>query len=167
MLVIQMHGEPGSGKSTLARAIASRLDLVVLDKDLVKSGLLASGIAEELAAPATYEAHFRLAEDFLRQERSIVLDSPCYWPEVERRGRELASTVSGRYVMIETVCPDREELARRLADRTRLESQPVAPFVGKLPTGASEPDGQRIVCDTRRALPELVDDLLELLEFRL
>lgn len=166
MFVIQMHGEPGSGKSSLARALAQNSDFVVLDKDLVKSGLLASGVPEEVAGPAAYEAHFRLAEDLLRQGRSVVLDSPCYWPQVERRGRDISSQSSARYVMIETICPDRDEIARRLQHRVRLESQPAVPSDGQLPVGAAEPGCERLVCDTTRPLPELVGEVVDQLDVR-
>ena len=43
IIVVQMHGEPGSGKSTLARALAPRIDALVLDKDIIKAALLRSG----------------------------------------------------------------------------------------------------------------------------
>lgn len=164
MFVIQMHGEPGSGKSTLARALAQNSDFVVLDKDLVKSGLLVSGVPEAVAGPAAYEAHFRLAEDLLRQGHSVVLDSPCYWEEIERRGRGLSSQASARYVMIETICPDRDEIARRLQRRVRLESQPAVPSDGQLPVGAAEPRCERLVCDTARPLPELVGEVIDQLD---
>lgn len=38
-MIIAMAGLPGVGKSTLARALAARLDAVVLDKDRIRASL--------------------------------------------------------------------------------------------------------------------------------
>ncbi|GIP29112.1 hypothetical protein J23TS9_42420 [Paenibacillus sp. J23TS9] len=40
MLFLQMSGFPGSGKSTLAREIAKFTKAVIIDHDIVKTGLL-------------------------------------------------------------------------------------------------------------------------------
>src|SRR5438876_139443 len=127
-IIVQMHGEPGSGKSTIARALGWALDAIVLDKDVIKAALLRTGVAEAQAAPAAYEAFFGLAADLAAQGRSLVLDNPVYWPRIEKTWIAIAERHGASRVMIECVCARREELARRLAARDSLESQPRVPF---------------------------------------
>lgn len=153
MLVLQMHGEPGSGKSTLARALAAALNATVLDKDVIKAALLRAGAPEALAAPASYEAFFALGAHLLRQGRSVILDSPAFWPEVEVNSRRIAGEAGAAWLMIECVCPDRQERTRRLATREALASQPRAPL-GR--TSTAEPACARLTLDTTRPLDEIV-----------
>ncbi len=158
-LVVQMHGEPGSGKSTIARALARRMGAVALDKDVIKAALLRVGIDEQHAAAGAYEVFFAQGRTLVGQGLSVVLDNPVFWDSVERRWLEIAGLAGSPAVLIECVCPDREELARRLATREALESQPRDPLdlarhPGSRPT-AFEP---RLTLDTTRRLEELVDE---------
>jgi predicted kinase len=123
--LLQMAGLPGSGKSALARLIGRTTGAVVLDKDVIKSALLQSGASEELAGPASYEAFFDLAEHLLGQGLSVVLDSPSFWERIPAKGTALAAERRVPYYFIECICPDSEELARRLHGRPRLPSQPI------------------------------------------
>jgi predicted kinase len=158
-IVVQMHGEPGSGKSTLARGIGARLSAVVLDKDVIKAALLRSGIPEREAGPSAYDVYFAQARAFIAQGHSVVLDNPVFWEPVERRWLEIAAFAGSPAILIECVCGDRAELARRLATREALESQPRVPLDLRQHPGAMatrfEP---RLTLDTTRPLALLVDE---------
>ena len=158
-IVVQMHGEPGSGKSTLARAIGARQNAVVLDKDVIKAALLRSGIAERDAGPGAYEVYFEQARAFIEQGYSVVLDNPVFWEAVERRWLEIAARAGSPSILIECVCSDHAELARRLATREALESQPRVPLDLRRHPGAMatrfEP---RLTLDTTRPLDELINE---------
>ncbi len=159
IVVVQMHGEPGSGKSTLARALAPRIDAVVLDKDVIKSALLRVGAGESLAASGAYEVYFDLARDLVRRGRSVILDNPVFWPRVEERWLALSAAAGLRPLLVECVCPDRAELGRRLATRERLESNPREPLVLDRHPGSSATAFQpRLTVDTMRPLADLVDE---------
>ena len=156
-MVVQMHGEPGSGKSTLARALAPRIDALVLDKDIVKSALLRAGLDEASAGPTAYEVYFALAEDFVRHGHSIILDNPVFWPRVEERWQALARSAGLPLLLIHCVCPDQVELRRRLQSRNGLESHPREPLDLRRHDGAVETAFYpRLVLDTTRPLDELV-----------
>jgi GrpB-like predicted nucleotidyltransferase (UPF0157 family)/predicted kinase len=158
-----MHGAPGSGKSTIARAVADRTGATVLDKDVVKSTLLDGGIDEATAGPLAYEVHFALARALVEQGRSVVLDSPAYWPEVEQRARRLADTAGARFLLVECVCGDVTLLARRLRERTRLAFQPDE-LQARRPDGATGPNGPRLAVDTTRPVAEVAEEVVALLE---
>ncbi len=160
-LLIQMHGEPGSGKSTLARALAPRLGAVTLDKDVIKAALLTSGIAERDAASGAYEAYFRLARAFVDAGHALILDNPVFWPRVEAQWLALAALARSPAILVECVCPDADELRRRLATRPALASQPREPLdLARHPGAAPTVFQPRLTLDTRGGIAELVDDVI-------
>ena len=164
-LVVQMHGEPGSGKSTLARAIGPPIGAVVLDKDVIKAALLRTGIAEREAAPGAYEVFFAQAHALTAGGHSIILDNPVYWESVERHWLEITREAGSPPLLIECVCPDREVLLRRLANREIVESQPRDPLdlvhhPGSKPT-AFRP---RLTLDTTRPFDDLIAEVLTYVE---
>ena len=121
-----MAGEPGSGKSALARAVGQETGAVMLDKDVIKTAALRAEAEESLAGRIAYEAFFDMAESLLAQGLSVVLDSPSYFETIPAKGQAIAARHHVRYHFVECVCDDPAELARRLANRSRLESQPGA-----------------------------------------
>lgn len=50
MFLLQMSGFPGSGKSTLAKEISKHIDVVVVDRDVIKSSMIASGVDLDIVA---------------------------------------------------------------------------------------------------------------------
>jgi predicted kinase len=138
-LLIQMSGAPGCGKSTLARLAGRRVGAVVLDHDTIKTALIDSGMppghgdpltdpeglggAPGGAGQAAYEIAFALANSWLTAQVSTVLDSPCYYEWLLRRGQRLAHAVGATYRYVECVNNDLAELERRLRDRPHLRSQ--------------------------------------------
>jgi predicted kinase len=122
-VLVQLSGVPGSGKSTLARALAAELGLVVLDTDVVKSGLLASGVDLGTAGGATYSTVLDVAADLLAQGHAVVVDSPCRYPELLARGRSVAAAAGVRYAFVELRVADPRALLPRLDARTPLPSQ--------------------------------------------
>ena len=164
-LVVQMHGEPGSGKSTVARALGARIDAVVLDKDVIKAALLRVGIAEKQAASGAYEVFFAQARALVDAGQSIILDNPVYWATVEQRWLQIADAAGSSRMLIECVCPDREELVRRLRTRDALESQPREPLNLDRYEGIGETQFEpRLVLDTTRPLGEIVAEAVSWVE---
>ena len=160
-LVVQMHGEPGSGKSSVARALAPRIGAVVLDKDVIKAALLRAGIAEAQAGAGAYGAYFAQAESIVGLGHSLILDNPVFWPSVEARWLALCARAGSPALLIECVCLDAAELRRRLATRAALESQPRVPLdLTRHPGSAPTSFQPRLVLDTTRPLPGLVDEAL-------
>ena len=124
LFLLQMAGVPGSGKSALARLIGKRTGAVVIDKDVLKTALLEAGANDQLAGGVAYEAFFALADHLLGQGWSVVLDSPSFYDTIPAKGAAIAGSRLVPYYFIECICPDRDELARRLRERPRLASNP-------------------------------------------
>jgi predicted kinase len=164
-VVVQMHGEPGSGKSTVARGLGARLGYVVLDKDVIKGALLRSGVEERQAAPGAYEVFFAQAQDLVAAGHSIVLDNPVFWESVERRWLEIVNAADSPPILIECVCADRAEIARRLATRDALESQPRDPLdLSKHPGSTPTCFEPRLTLDTTRPPEEIVEEAIAYIE---
>lgn len=160
LLLIQMHGEPGSGKTTLARALAAQLPAVHLDKDVVMTAIMKARIPREVAGPASYETLWDLGRSMIEQGRSVIVDSPAYWPVIEERGRGLAREMGARYVMVETRCNDAEEVDRRLATRERLPTNPTGRHDWLALPGTREPTRERLVLDSTQPVHTLVVEVL-------
>ncbi len=90
--LVLMAGFGGSGKTTLAHALGSQLKWPVLDKDIIKTGIIYTyrGIPIEQASLVAYELLFALAKDVLiRQQLSIILDTSAVFPAVIEAASEL------------------------------------------------------------------------------
>ena len=59
-ILILMAGMPGAGKSTVALGLGAAFGWPVIDKDVIASSLLDSGILDEQMQPAAYDACFAL-----------------------------------------------------------------------------------------------------------
>ncbi|CZT11357.1 uncharacterized protein RAG0_15527 [Rhynchosporium agropyri] len=92
-LFIQMSGAPGSGKSSMAKLLASAIDGIVIDHDILRSSFLDADIPFHQAAKHAYDLQWRLAEDFIKQgvAHSIIIDSTCNYLEVLNRVSFLAA----------------------------------------------------------------------------
>ena len=127
-MLLQLSGVPGTGKSTLARRLAAGLDLVVLDKDVVMSSLLADDEPLANAGRASYSCLLALAANLLSQGHDVVLDSPCRYPSLLESGRALAAAAGVSYRLVELWADDPAALLPRLTARDHRQSQ-VTPAV--------------------------------------
>lgn len=90
LTLVLLAGMPGTGRTALALGIGRAFGWPVIDKDSLKSPLLAAGIAEELAGPASYALSYalvlELGRDLLaRQRLSVILAIALALPQPARR----------------------------------------------------------------------------------
>ncbi len=121
--LLQLAGAPCTGKSLLAAEIAKQRAAVIVNSDVVKSTMLEAGVEWKLAGPTAYLLLFALADDFLGQGRSVILDSPSHYAYIPENGERTARSHGCRYRFIELVCPDLDEVSRRFSQRTPRRSQ--------------------------------------------
>jgi predicted kinase len=117
-----MAGHPASGKTTVARAVAARTGAVLLDKDVIKSPMVESGLPNETSGPLAYDVFMAVGRSIAEQRISVILDSPAFYPIIIERGRRIAEETGAAYYIIECEC-EHEELQRRLDSRPRMASQ--------------------------------------------
>lgn len=123
-LLIQMSGAPGSGKSTIATLLSRSINGVVINHDIIKSFLLQSAIVFAQASKLTYALDWILAEDMIKQGRSVVIiDTPCNYNEILERGLALALRYGFEYRYVECRVDDLDLLDQRLRERVPLRCQ--------------------------------------------
>lgn len=123
MNFIQMAGFPGSGKSTLAQAISKEIGAIVIDRDIVKTAMLKSGVTGNLLNEASYKTVYALCDFYLSIGQSVILDTPCYYDEILNTGKEIAEKQGADYKLIECQIDCFTEVSNRLLSRERLETQ--------------------------------------------
>jgi predicted kinase len=126
LTLVVMAGLPGSGKSTLALALGRALGWPVLDKDTLKSTLLAAGMEDLAAGRTSYDLFYALARDlFARQRLCVILDSPTFYPRQVETSVALAREANAALKVVLCLA-DSDVRAPRIAMRQRVASQPGA-----------------------------------------
>jgi len=157
-----MSGLPATWKTTIARGLARALGGVHLRIDTIEQAVVRAGIGTRPLGPVGYVVGYALAEDYLRQELTVVADSVNPLAITRDAWREVAERAGAEYVDVEVVCLDRDEHRHRAQTR-------VADIEGlRLPTWEAieareyEPwDGYRLVVDTAgRELTECVAEVV-------
>ena len=131
-----MSGVPGSGKSTLGKLLAQSIDAVVIDHDLLRSFFLDNNNPFDQSAKQAYGLQWLLAEDLIKQGRSVIFDSTCNYQETLDRGSALAKKFDYDYKYVECRVNDVDLLDERLQTRVSLRSQRTG--VNKPPADATE-----------------------------
>lgn len=121
--IVQMSGAPGSGKSTIALRLARSIDGVVINHDLLKSFFLDTNTPFDQAAKLAYNLDWVLAEDLLKQGRSVIIDSVCNYATLLEKGAAVAEQYGCEYRFVECRVEDVEVLDRRLRGRVAMRSQ--------------------------------------------
>ena len=122
LTLVAVVGMPGTGKSTLAIALSQALKWPTIDKDILKSTLLAAGMADGDANLPAYELMYALARHFLTEQAlSVILDSPDPSLSVLQN----LANETGAMLKIVLCVAEREIRNRRVAERNRQHSQPV------------------------------------------
>jgi predicted kinase len=123
MFLLQMAGFPGSGKSTLAKEISKHIDVVIIDRDVIKSSMIKSGVASEIVASASYDVVFSLCNYYLESNNNIIIDTPCYYFDSLNNGIDIANKYNAEYKYIECKVDDINVVNNRLMSRNRSISQ--------------------------------------------
>ena len=123
MFLLQMAGFPGAGKSTLAKEISKYIDVVIIDRDVIKSSMIESGVDLNIVADASYHVVFSLCKYYLGINKNVIIDTPCYYNETLENGIKIASEYNAEYKYIECRIEDFNAINYRLMTRERCISQ--------------------------------------------
>jgi predicted kinase len=123
MFLLQMAGFPGCGKSTLAKEISKYIDVVVIDRDVIKSSMIESGVDLDIVASASYDVVFSLCKYYLEINKNVIIDTPCFYDDSLNNGINIAIKYDAAYKYIECRVEDFEVVNRRLTSRKRSISQ--------------------------------------------
>lgn len=127
MLLI-VCGLPGTGKTTIAKRIAKELRAGYLSTDRIRKKLIKQRKYSENEKTVVYREMFDIAEQRLKNKKSLVLDGTFYKDEFREKARAIAKKYRTRYFMIECVLNE-NELERRIKKRNKKESVSEADFL--------------------------------------
>lgn len=125
MFFLQMSGFPGAGKSTLAREIALQTSAVLVDHDVTKTALLEGlpDLDKKQAGKTSYNIDWAIVEANLSIGNSTILDSPCLYQSMIKKGEKLAEQYKAKYKYVECYVDDFQVINHRLKQRESLPSQ--------------------------------------------
>lgn len=150
-VIVVVGGFAGSGKSTVARVISQELRIPILSSDTF--GRTIRQAIPEAVEPsrAGYEMLFTLADEFLDNGCSAVLDMSMGWEfQWHRYDHLIAEHPQARGIPIILDCPRDvcvERIARRIQDDNAFQKfmrQPQLPGVWDLLQQLERPDVHRI-----------------------
>jgi predicted kinase len=116
-MLIEFGGLPGSGKSTLAGHVAQRTGAVWLRIDEIEGAMRRNGLTAAQTGVAAYSVAHDVAASHLRRGLTVIADAVNPVAEARAGWRDLAAETGARHVVIETLCADPAERARRIAAR--------------------------------------------------
>lgn len=152
VFLLQMAGHPGSGKSTLSKRIGKSSNAIVIDRDIIKTSMINSKVAEDLVAGASYDVTYALAEFYLGMGLSVIIDTPCYYEDSLNNGRRIAEKFGARYKYIECRVEDYSIIEKRIYTRERLASQikdtSLERYLNFIDKSVKPSDGNFLVVDT-------------------
>lgn len=160
---ILFAGLSGTGKSTLALELSLRLPrAAVISKDLISGLLLLEGDAPDDAAWRAFEVAFGLAQDFLAQRITPILDMSSMLPFMYERAAAI-SAVTGVPLHVIHCSLDAELRHMRLRRRpVSLAQARAGAYHDQTATFAYLP-AERLIVDTSRPLGMCVQDILDYL----
>lgn len=121
LILVSVEGMPGTGKSTVAVALSRVLGWPTIDKDTLKSTLLAAGFADANVNVLAYELMCALAREMLvEQQLSVILDSP----DPPLHVLQAIAYEAGDTLKIILCLAERDLRNQRIAERKGKLSQP-------------------------------------------
>lgn len=165
MFLLQVSGYPGSGKSTLAKEISKYVDVVIIDRDVIKTAMIDSGIDMSIIAESSYSIVWALCKYHLKNNKNVIIDSPCYYKETLMNGISIAHEYSADYKYIECRTEDFVLINKRLKTRKRLLSQIDSTnektFLNKLEKSIKPDNNRFLVIDSSLSIESYINKVIE------
>ncbi len=117
MLII-FAGLPGTGKTTLARKVAHRIGATFLRIDSIERALTESSLKIYPTEDAGYMVGYAVAEDNLRNGRTVVADSVNPIELTRKTWLEAAERAGCPSIEVEVICSDETEHRQQVEGRT-------------------------------------------------
>lgn len=162
MFLLQMSGVPGSGKSTLAAHVVDAFGAVAIDYDVILTAVLDGGVDIAGCSKPAYEVLYAVTRSVLGQGRSVVVDSPCFWPRILNEGMEIARAHDATYKYIECHVDDLKLVEERLSQRPRLRSQRRGVSTPPVDLGDQPDDGEVLFREWLDRVQRPADNYLQL-----
>ncbi|MDO8663579.1 MAG: AAA family ATPase [Candidatus Wildermuthbacteria bacterium] len=115
-MLILVCGLPGSGKTRVAREISEKMKISLFRTDEIRKKLFKKPKYTSYEKWLVYQVMFLLAEAFLENKMSVILDATFPWRSARMRAIKIAERYKTSFRIIEVKCPE-EILLKRIARR--------------------------------------------------
>ncbi len=117
-LLILFRGYPGTGKSHLAAQLSDYLGFPLIVRDKYKTLLRKQSYPEDQLGKESYALMWRQADNYLAEQRACICDTSLVQPTGLDDIESLRKKYLADVVVVECVCLDELEHARRLEGRS-------------------------------------------------
>ena len=93
------------------------------DRDIIKSSLLDFDLTREVVDKMSYQLTFDLAKYYLSMGNNVIIDTPCYYEEILKKGQALSNKYNANYKFIECQVNDFKIIKNRILNRENMASQ--------------------------------------------
>lgn len=167
MFLLQMAGFPGSGKSTLAKEISKHIDAIVLDRDIIKSSMIESGVDNNIVAEASFTVVFSLAKYYLALNKNVIIDTPCFYEASLNNGIAISNEFEAEYKYIECRVENFALLNGRLKARKKSISQidhiKEETFLRSLDSSKRPNGTECLIVDSSKPVTSYIDEVIRYL----
>lgn len=115
--LILLRGKPAAGKSFVARFLSKELNIPFIDKDDIKDAASVYFADQRVADQFSYHIMFNIVESYLKNNSSIICDSPLYPPYAFFKAKNIAQKYNASIKIVHVIISDVEEWKRRLDQR--------------------------------------------------
>lgn len=107
-MLIMITGLPGSGKTTFAKALASSLNAVPLNVDIIRDNMGRRGKYNKTSKSMIYANMLRQTESYLHRGEDIVVDATFYKSALRKPYKKLAKKYKNQLFWIMVTAKDRD-----------------------------------------------------------
>ncbi len=121
-MIVIVFGLPGSGKSYFARALALRLNGLLISSDAVRRQMNRNGKYDDEAKTAVYLKMLSIMESGIKEHKNVVLDATFYKAGIRRLFKEKATELGEPLNLIEISAAEDTIKTRVASKRTDSEA---------------------------------------------
>jgi len=119
--LVLVAGLPGSGKSYFARHLAQELSARYISSDQTRKSMGLSGHYDEKSKQKVYDRLYHLADEALKEGRSVIVDATFHRKERRKAFEELAKQHKALFLLV--LIKADEALIRERLEKPRPDSE--------------------------------------------
>ena len=129
--------------------------------------MIESGVDLSIINDASYKLAFELCSYYLSINKSVIIDTPCFFEATLENGIEIAQKCGAKYKYIECRIEDFDEVSNRLRNRqssvSQFKSAEIERFLAALDKSRKPTNYECITVDSSAPIDLYIDNVLDYL----